>query len=38
MTSNLDPERADILAGLGSARHFLRFAARACSSVRSRAA
>jgi uncharacterized damage-inducible protein DinB len=28
MTSNLDPERADILAGLGSARHFLRFTAR----------
>ena len=28
MTSNLDPERADILAGLGSARHFLRFTVR----------
>ena len=28
MTSNLDGERADILAGLASARHFLRFAAR----------
>src|SRR5215469_8295774 len=28
MTSNLDPERADILAGLGSARHFLRFTTR----------
>jgi uncharacterized damage-inducible protein DinB len=28
MTSNLDGERADILAGLGSARHFLRFTTR----------
>ena len=28
MTSNLDGERTDILAGLASARHFLRFAAR----------
>jgi len=28
MTSNLDPERADILAGLGAARHFLRFTVR----------
>jgi uncharacterized damage-inducible protein DinB len=28
MTSNLDGERADILAGLGSARHFLRFTVR----------
>jgi len=28
MTTSIDPERADILAGLGSARHFLRFAAR----------
>src|ERR1700757_2389790 len=28
MTSNLDPERADILAGRGSARHFLRFTVR----------
>jgi uncharacterized damage-inducible protein DinB len=28
MTSNRDPERADILAGLGSARHFLRFTVR----------
>jgi len=28
MTSNLDPERADILAGLGSARYFLRFTVR----------
>src|SRR5207342_1087814 len=28
MTSNLDGERADILAGLASGRHFLRFAAR----------
>src|SRR6201987_1106010 len=28
MTTNLDPERADILAGLGSARHFLRLTAR----------
>ena len=25
---NLDGERADILAGLASARHFLRFTAR----------
>src|SRR5689334_15967644 len=28
MTSNLDGERTDILAGLASARYFLRFAAR----------
>ena len=28
MTSNLDGERADILAGLGSARHFLRYTVR----------
>src|ERR1051325_5693589 len=28
MTSNLDGERTDILAGLASARHFLRYAAR----------
>ena len=28
MTSNLDGERTDILAGLASARHFLRFTAR----------
>jgi uncharacterized damage-inducible protein DinB len=28
MTSNLDGERTDILAGLGSARHFLRFTVR----------
>jgi len=28
MASNLDGERTDILAGLASARHFLRFAAR----------
>src|SRR3989442_7382318 len=28
MTSNLDGERTDILAGLGSARHFLRFTIR----------
>jgi uncharacterized damage-inducible protein DinB len=36
MTSNLDGERADILAGLGSARHFLRFTTRGLTDEQAR--